>query len=113
MDRTPPASRSPPACPDLAHPLPPQPGCLPGGSRTSGLPASFADLEKNGMQLDVELTPANVDDRAGARSTLARLTGLGSQGDLLGDSSFKGAPFASTALAHDIHVTVSPGATSE
>src|SRR5690349_13501500 len=44
MDRTPPASRSPPAGPDLAHPLPPQPGCLPGGSRTSGLPASFADL---------------------------------------------------------------------
>ena len=29
------------------------------------------------------------------------------------DSSFKGAPFAQTALAHDIHVSVSPGATSE
>src|SRR5829696_1763694 len=47
MDRTPPASRPPAACPDPAHPLPPQPGCLPGRLGTASVPASFADLEKN------------------------------------------------------------------
>src|SRR5215203_402626 len=46
MDRTPPASRPPAACPDPAHPLPPQPGCLPGRLGTASVPASFADLEK-------------------------------------------------------------------
>src|SRR3954452_16624670 len=44
MDRTPPASRSPAACPNTAHPLPPQPGCLPGRLGTASVPASFADL---------------------------------------------------------------------
>jgi hypothetical protein len=40
---------------------------------------------------------------------LPRLAALGSEGDLLGDSGFKGAPFAAAALLHDIHVSVSPG----
>src|SRR4051794_12760193 len=44
MDRTPPASRRPAAGPDPAHPLPPQPGCLPGRLGTASVPASFADL---------------------------------------------------------------------
>ena len=44
---------------------------------------------------------------------LPRLAELGFQGDLLGDSSFKGSAFAQAALAHDIHVSVSPGATSD
>src|SRR3954453_5348282 len=44
MDRTPPASRPRAACPDTAHPLPPQPRCLPGRLGTASLPASFADL---------------------------------------------------------------------
>ena len=35
------------------------------------------------------------------------------QGDLLGDSGFKGAPFAAAALKHDIHVAVSPGGTRD
>src|ERR1041384_1184888 len=46
MDRTPPASRPPPACPDLAHPLPPQPRGLPRCLGTASAPVSFADLEK-------------------------------------------------------------------
>src|SRR5689334_24526789 len=46
MDRTPPASRPLPAGPDPAHPLPPQPGCLPRCLGTASVPVSFADLEK-------------------------------------------------------------------
>ncbi len=42
---------------------------------------------------------------------LPRLAELGFQGDLLGDSSYKGTPFAKAALDHDIHVSVSPGGT--
>ena len=44
---------------------------------------------------------------------LPRLAELGFQGDLLGDSGFRGAPFAEAALAHDIHVSVSPGGTRD
>src|SRR3954454_20540155 len=47
MDPTPPASRPPAACPDPGHPLPPQPGCLPGRLGTASVPVSFADLEKS------------------------------------------------------------------
>jgi Transposase DDE domain len=63
--------------------------------------------------LDLELHPANTDDRAGTLPMLPRLAALGFEGDLLGDSGFKGAPFAAAALGHDIHVTVSPGGTRE
>src|SRR4051795_5697884 len=38
---------------------------------------------------------------------------VGVQGDLLGDSGFKGVPFAAAALVHDIHVSVSPGGTQD
>jgi transposase len=69
--------------------------------------------DKYGSLLDLELQPANVDDRAGALPMLPRLTALGFQGDLLGDSGFKGAPFAAAALAHDIHVSVSPAGTRD
>ena len=69
--------------------------------------------DKHGSLLDLELRPANVDDRAGALPMLPRLTALGFQGDLLGDSGFKGAPFAAAALAHDIHVSASPGGTRD
>jgi transposase len=69
--------------------------------------------DKHGSLLDLELQPANVDDRAGALPMLPRLTALGFQGDLLGDSGFKGAPFAAAALAHDIHVSASPGGTRD
>ena len=65
--------------------------------------------DKHGSLLDLELHPANTDDRAGAVPMLPRLAALGFQGDLLGDSGFKGAPFAAAALAHDVHVSVSPG----
>ena len=44
---------------------------------------------------------------------LPRLAALGFEGDLLGDSGFKGAPFAAAALEHDIHVSVSPGGTRD
>ena len=47
----------------------------------------------------------------GVLPTLPRLAALGFQGDLLGDSGFKGAPFAAAALDHDIHVSASPGGT--
>ena len=69
--------------------------------------------DKHGSLLDLELQPANVDDRAGALAMLPRLTALGFQGDLLGDSGFKGAPFAAAALTHDIHVSASPGGTRD
>ena len=69
--------------------------------------------DKHGSLLDLELTPANIDDRAGAAPMLPRLAELGFQGDLLGDSGYKGEPFAATARAHDIHVSVSPGGTSD
>src|SRR5215212_9656280 len=59
------------------------------------------------------MQPANVDDRAGLLPLLPHLAALGFQGDLLGDSSFKGAPFAAAALGHDIHVSVSPGGTRD
>ena len=69
--------------------------------------------DKHGSWLDLELRPANVDDRAGALPMLPRLAALGFQGDLLGDSGFKGAPFAAAALAHDVHVSASPGGTRD
>ena len=69
--------------------------------------------DKHGSLLELELQPANTDDRAGTLPTLPRLAALGFQGDLLGDSGFKGAPFAAAALGHDIHVSVSPGGTRE
>jgi hypothetical protein len=58
-----------------------------------------AICDKHGSLLDLELTAANVDDRAGAQPMLPRLAALGFQGDRLGDSGFNGAPFAQTALA--------------
>ena len=73
----------------------------------------FAVCDKHGSLLDLDLQPANTDDRAGTLPMLPRLAALGFQGDLLGDSGFKGAPFAAAALGHDIHVSVSPGGTRE
>src|SRR3712207_1840163 len=69
--------------------------------------------DKHGSLLDLELAPANTDDRAGATPMLPRLAELGFQGDLLGDSGDKGMPFAQAALDHDIHVSVSPGGTRD
>jgi Transposase DDE domain len=83
-----------------------------GGKLVKGL-KFFAACDKHGSLLDLELHPANTDDRAGILPTLPRLAALGFQGDLLGDSSFKGAAFAAAALEHDIHVSVSPGGTRE
>ena len=83
-----------------------------GGKLVKGIKL-FAACDKHGSLLDLELHPANTDDRAGILPTLPRLAALGFQGDLLGDSGFKGAPFAAAALAHDIHVAVSPGGTRE
>jgi transposase len=83
-----------------------------GGKLVKGVKL-FAVCDKHGSLLDLELRPANTDDRAGTLPMLPRLAALGFQGDLLGDSGFKGAPFAATALAHDIHVSVSPGGTRD
>jgi transposase len=83
-----------------------------GGKRVKGLKL-FAACDKHGSLLDLELQPANTDDRAGTLPMLPRLAALGFQGDLLGDGGFKGAPFAAAALAHDIHVSVSPGGTRD
>jgi transposase len=65
--------------------------------------------DKHGSLLDLELRPANTDDRAGTLPILPRLAALGFQGDLLGDSGFKGAAFAAAALKDDIHVSALPG----
>ncbi len=83
-----------------------------GGKLVKGIKL-HAICDKHGSLLDLELTPAHVDDRTGTRPVLPRLAELGFQGDLLGDSSFKGAPFATAALEHDIHVSVCPGATHD
>ena len=83
-----------------------------GGKLIKGIKV-FAACDKHGSLLDLELRPANTDDRVGILPTLPRLAALGFEGDLLGDSSFKGAPFAAAALEHDIHVSVSPGGTRD
>lgn len=83
-----------------------------GGKLIKGIKV-FAVCDKHGSLLDLELQPANTGDRAGVLPMLPRLAALGFQGDLLGDSGFKGAPFAEKALDHDIHVSVSPGGTRE
>jgi transposase len=83
-----------------------------GGKLVKGVKL-LAVCDKHGSPLDLELRPANADDRAGALPMLPRLAALGFQGDLLGDSGFKGAPFAVAALVHDIHVSVSPGGTRD
>jgi transposase len=83
-----------------------------GGKLIKGVKV-FAACDKHGSLLDLELHPANTDDRAGILPTLPRLAALGFEGDLLGDSSFKGAPFAAAALEQGIHVSVSPGGTRD
>src|ERR687885_2332135 len=75
-----------------------------GGKLVKGVKL-FAACDKHGSLLELELHPANTDDRAGVLPALPRLAALGFQGDLLGDSSFRGAPFATAALVHDIHVS--------
>ena len=83
-----------------------------GGKLVKGVKL-FAVCDKHGSLLDLELRPANTDDRAGVLPMLPRLAALGFEGDLLGDSGFKGAPFAAAALEHDIHVSISPGGTRD
>jgi transposase len=83
-----------------------------GGKLIKGIKV-FAVCDKHGSLLDLELRPANTDDRVGILPTLPRLAALGFEGDLLGDSSFKGAPFAAAALEQGIHVSVSPGGTRD
>src|SRR5215208_3845872 len=83
-----------------------------GGKLVKGVKI-FAVCDKHGSLLELELKPAHTDDRAGTLPMLPRLAALGFEGDLLGDSGFKGAPFASAALMHDIHVSVSPGGTRD
>ena len=83
-----------------------------GGKLVKGIKV-FVVCDKHGSLLELELHPANTDDRAGILPTLPRLAALGFEGDLLGDSSFKGAPFAAAALEQGIHVSVSPGGTRD
>jgi transposase len=83
-----------------------------GGKLVKGVKL-FVVCDKHGSLLDLELWPANTDDRAGTVPMLPRLAALGFEGDLLGDSGFKGEPFAAVALKHDIHVSVSPGGTRD
>lgn len=83
-----------------------------GGKLVKGIKLRVA-CDKHGSLLDLELQPANTDERAGVLLALPRLAALGFAGDLLGDSGFKGVPLAAAALAHDIHVSVSPGGTRD
>jgi transposase len=83
-----------------------------GGKLVKGIKV-FAVCDKHGPLLELELRPANTDARAGTLPTLPRLAALGFQGDLLGDSGLKGAPFAAAALGHDIRVAISPGGTRD
>jgi hypothetical protein len=79
--------------------------------RFGGMPWRLAD--KHGSLLDLDVTPANHDDRASAVPMLSRLAELGFQGDLLGDCGYKGEPFAHAVCRHDMAVTVSPGGTAQ
>src|SRR5919202_1441842 len=63
---------------------------LDGGKLVKGVKV-FASCDKHGSLLDLELHPANTDDRAGILPTLPRLAVLGFQGDPLGDGGLKGA----------------------
>jgi transposase len=83
-----------------------------GGKMVEGIKLLVAS-DKHGSLLDLELHPANTDDRAGILPTLPRLAALGFEGDLLGDGGSKGAPFAAAAPEHDVHVSVPPGGTRE
>jgi hypothetical protein len=67
--------------------------------------------DKHGSLIDLEVTPANHD--ASALPILPRRAELGFQGDLLGDSGYKGQPFAEAARTHDIEASVSPGGTAD
>ena len=60
-----------------------------GGKLIKGVKV-FAICDKHGSLFDLELGPANTDDRAGTLTILPRLAALGFQGDLLGDSGFYG-----------------------
>jgi len=83
-----------------------------GGRLVEGIEVLVV-CDEHGSPLGLELRPADTDARAGILPALPRLAALGFRGDLLGDSGFKGAPFAAAALGHDIHVSVSPGGTRE
>ena len=83
-----------------------------GGKRVLGVKL-FAVCDKYGSLLDLKLHPANTDDRAGVPPMLPQLAALGFESGLLGDSGFKGAPFAAAALEHDIYVSISPGGTRD
>ncbi|HEX3127162.1 MAG TPA: transposase, partial [Thermoanaerobaculia bacterium] len=71
-----------------------------GGKNIKGIKLHVV-CDKHGSLIDLEVTPANHDDRAGALPMLPRLAELGFQGDLLGDNGYKGQPFAEAARAHD------------
>ena len=60
-----------------------------GGKLVKGVKL-HAICDKHGSLLDLELQPANTDDRAGILPTLPRLAALGFRGDLPGDSGFQG-----------------------
>jgi len=83
-----------------------------GGRLVEGIEVLVV-CDEHGSPLGLELRPADTDARAGILPALPRLAALGFRGDLLGDSGFKGAPFAAAALGHDIHASVSPGGTRE
>ncbi len=72
----------------------------------------FAVCDKHGSLLDLELQPANADDRVGTLPTLPRLAALDFQGDLLGNSGFKGTPESQPAMCHcmppKVRVQISP-----
>jgi hypothetical protein len=83
-----------------------------GGKLIKGIKLN-AICDKHSSLLDLELASANTDDRVGAVPMLPRLSELGFQGDLLGDSGYKGMPFAPAALDHDRHASISPGGTRD
>ena len=78
-----------------------------GGKLVKGIKLRVV-CDNHGSLLDLELHPANTDDRAGMLPPLPRLAALGFQGDLLGDSGFKGAPFAATTLEHESYLYIVP-----
>ena len=83
-----------------------------GGKNIKGIKLHVV-CDKHGSLIDLEVTPANHDDRASAVPMLPRLAELGFQGDLLADNGYKGEPFAAAVRAHDMEVSVSPGGTPD
>ncbi|MCW2241772.1 IS5 family transposase [Azospirillum canadense] len=104
------------ACGDAAEPstvvidsrtCPSAPSCfargVDGGKKIRGVKVSIA-VEKYGIPLAIDATPANVHDTKGIVPVLRQLAGRGFQGPAIGDRGYRGERLAKAAAAFGITV---------